>query len=177
METPLPEWVLAMQNFGWLAIVKVTLAASLGGLIGLEREWRGREAGFRTNMLIAMGACLFTLISIHGFPLENSAARDTGRVAAGIVTGIGFLGAGALFQTPHRIKGMTTAATIWLVAAIGMTVGVGAYVLAIFSSVLTFVILRLLKPVSKTVARRHNSHTVAIHSSKQSNPDSDQEDE
>lgn len=177
METPLPEWALAMQNFGWLAIVKVTLAACLGGLIGLEREWRGREAGFRTNMLIAMGACLFTLISIHGFPLESSAARDTGRVAAGIVTGIGFLGAGALFQTPHRVKGMTTAATIWLVAAIGMTVGVGAYALAIFSSILTFVILRLLKPVSTTVARRHNSQPVAVHPVEPDDLDPEQEDE
>ncbi len=159
MDGQVPEWMQVMQNFGWEAIIKVLLATALGGVIGLEREWRGREAGFRTNMLIAMGACLFTLISIHGFPLENSAARDTGRVAAGIVSGIGFLGAGALFQTPHRIKGMTTAATIWLVAAIGMTVGVGAYLLAIFSSLLTFVILRFLHPISKTVARRHESVT------------------
>ncbi len=157
MDNQIPEWVLAMQNFGWLSILKVTLAAILGGLIGLEREWRGHDAGFRTNMLIAIGSCLFTLVSIHGFPLDNSAARDTGRVAAGIVTGIGFLGAGALIQTAQRTKGMTTAATIWLVAAIGMTVGVGGYLLAIFSSVLTFVILRFMQPISKSVARHHQN--------------------
>jgi putative Mg2+ transporter-C (MgtC) family protein len=158
MDTQVPEWVLVMQNFGWLAILKVLLATLLGGLIGLEREWRGRDAGFRTNMLIAMGSCLFTLISIHGFPLDESAARDTGRVAAGIVTGVGFLGAGAMFHTLQRTKGMTTAATIWLVAAIGMTVGVGAYLLATFVSVLTFVILRLLHPVGKKLVHRHSSH-------------------
>lgn len=155
MDNQTPEWIMAMQNFGWLSIIKVTIAAILGGLIGLEREWRGHDAGFRTNMLIAMGSCLFTLVSIHGFPLEDSAARDTGRVAAGIVTGIGFLGAGALIQTAQRTKGMTTAATIWLVAAIGMTVGVGAYLLAAFTGVLTFVILRFMQPISKSVARHH----------------------
>ncbi|MCL4870250.1 MAG: MgtC/SapB family protein [Anaerolineae bacterium] len=164
MEAQTPEWVQIMQNFGWLSVFKVTLACLLGGLIGLEREWRGRDAGFRTNMLIAMGSCLFTLISIHGFPLEESAARDTGRVAAGIVTGIGFLGAGAMFHTSQRTKGMTTAATVWLVAAIGMTVGVGAYLLAIFSSVLTFVILRLLHPVARKLIPHHRSDRSAAES-------------
>ena len=152
MEEQIPTWLQAMQTFGLPQMLQVLVAAILGGLIGIEREWRGREAGFRTNILIAMGACLFTIISIRGVPLEGSAARDTSRVAAGVVTGIGFLGAGALIQSRHRVKGMTTAATIWLVAAIGMTVGVEAYVLAVFSSIITFIILRFLRPVSKTVA-------------------------
>ena len=152
MEEQIPSWLEAMRAFSWPQMLQVLIAALLGGFIGLEREWRGHEAGFRTNMLIAMGACLFTIISIRGFPLEGSAARDTSRVAAGIVTGIGFLGAGAIIQSRHRVKGMTSAATIWLVASIGMTVGVEAYALAVFSSVLTFIILRYLRPVSKTVA-------------------------
>jgi putative Mg2+ transporter-C (MgtC) family protein len=152
MEEQLPSWLLAMHAFNWPQMIQVMVAALLGGLIGLEREWRGHEAGFRTNMLIAMGACLFTIISIHGFPLEDSATRDTARVAAGIVTGIGFLGAGAIIQSEQRVKGITTAATVWLVAAIGMTVGVEAYALAVFTSLLTFIILRFLRPVSKTVS-------------------------
>jgi putative Mg2+ transporter-C (MgtC) family protein len=154
MESQLPEWAQAAQGFGWGSIIQVSLAAILGGLIGLEREARGREAGFRTNMLIAIGSCLFTIISIEGFPLQDSAARDTARVAAQVVSGIGFLGAGALFQTRNHIKGMTTAATIWLVAAIGMAVGVQAYGLAIFTSILTFVVLRFLRPISKTIGQR-----------------------
>ncbi len=152
MEEQIPSWLQAMQSFSWPQMVQVLVAALLGGFIGLEREWRGHEAGFRTNMLIAMGACLFTIISIRGFPLEESSARDTSRVAAGIVTGIGFLGAGAIMQSEQRVKGMTTAATVWLVAAIGMTVGVEAYALAVFSSILTFIILQFLRRVSKTVS-------------------------
>jgi putative Mg2+ transporter-C (MgtC) family protein len=151
------EWMRTAHDFGWSAMVQVLLSALLGGLIGLEREWRGRDAGFRTNMLISMGACLFTILSLDGFPLEGSTARDTARVAAQVVSGVGFLGAGAIFQARGHTKGMTTAATIWIVAAIGMTVGVGAYALAIFSSVITFLILRFLRPVSKYVARRNMS--------------------
>lgn len=152
MKEQVPSWLEAMKVFSWPQMIQVLVAAILGGLIGLEREWRGHDAGFRTNMLISMGACLFTVISIHGFPLEGSSARDTSRVAAGVVTGIGFLGAGAMIQNQHRIKGITTAATVWIVAAIGMTVGVEAYALAVFSSVVTFIILRFLRPVSKTVS-------------------------
>ncbi|MDX1664843.1 MAG: MgtC/SapB family protein, partial [Candidatus Promineifilaceae bacterium] len=117
----------------------------------LEREYRGRPAGFRTNIVIAIGACLFTIVSIEGFPLEGSSARDTSRVAAQIVSGVGFLGAGALLQTREETKGMTTAATIWLVAAIGMTAGVGAYFLSVFTTVLTAAVLQLLLPISRTV--------------------------
>jgi putative Mg2+ transporter-C (MgtC) family protein len=151
MDSQTPAFVQAALDFNWNNILQVVVAALLGGLIGLEREARGREAGFRTNMLISIGACLFTILSIQGFPLQDSTARDTSRVAAQIVSGVGFLGAGALFQTRNHVKGMTTAATIWLVAAIGMAVGIGAYGLAIFTSVLTFIVLRLLRPVSKTI--------------------------
>ncbi|MFZ0548412.1 MAG: MgtC/SapB family protein [Candidatus Promineifilaceae bacterium] len=153
MNSQLPTFAQATLGFSWNNILQVVVAALLGGLIGLEREARGRQAGFRTNMLIAIGACLFTILSIDGFPLLDSAARDSARVAAQIVSGIGFLGGGALIQTRNHIKGMTTAATIWLVAAIGMTVGVGDYGLAIFTSVLIFVILRFLRPVSRTIGK------------------------
>lgn len=154
----IPDWVLMLRSLGWSTAGRVTLAALLGGIIGIEREWRGRPAGFRTNILIAIGACLFTIVSIEGFPLAGSGARDTSRVAAQIVSGVSFLGAGALLQTRNKTKGMTTAATIWLVAAIGMTVGVGAYFLAVFSTLLTAAVLQLLLPVSKLVEQEAQEH-------------------
>lgn len=151
MDLQLPALAQAAQGFGLDNMFQVVIAALLGGLIGLEREARGREAGFRTNILISIGACLFTILSIDGFPLLDSNARDSARIAAQIVSGIGFLGAGALIQTRNHVKGMTTAATIWLVAAVGMTVGVEAYGLAIFTSILIFIVLRFLRPVSKVI--------------------------
>lgn len=154
----LPDWVIAMRSLDWNAAGQVTLAAILGGIIGIEREWRGRPAGFRTNILIALGSCVFTLLSIHGFPLQESNAQDSARIAAQIVSGIGFLGAGALLQTRNKTKGMTTAATIWLVAAIGMAVGTGSYFLAVFTTLLTAAVLQLLRPVSKMVEQEGRVH-------------------
>ena len=147
-----------LRSLSWSTAGQVTLAAFLGGIIGIEREWRGRPAGFRTNILIAIGACLFTILSIQGFPLNGSSAQDTARVAAQIVSGVGFLGAGALLQTRNKTKGMTTAATIWLVAAIGMAVGTGAYFLAVFTTLLTAAVLQLLLPVSKMVEQEGKVH-------------------
>jgi putative Mg2+ transporter-C (MgtC) family protein len=104
-------------------------------------------------MLIAVSSCLFTILSIEGFPLRGS-AQDPTRVAAQIVTGVGFLGAGALLQTRKHIRGLTTAATIWLVAAIGMAVGAGVYFVAIFTTILSAVLLILLAPISERLERR-----------------------
>lgn len=153
-----PDWIVALRSFDWTAAGQITLAAILGGIIGIEREWRGRPAGFRTNILIALGSCLFTVLSIRGFPLNGSTAQDSARIAAQIVSGIGFLGAGALLQTRNKTKGMTTAATIWLVAAIGMAVGTGNYFLAVFTTLLTAVVLQLLRPVSKMVEHEGRAH-------------------
>lgn len=153
-----PEWVLILRSFDWEAAGQITLAALLGGIIGVEREWRGRPAGFRTNILISMGSCLFTVLSIRGFPLNDSTAQDSARIAAQIVSGIGFLGAGALLQTRNKTKGMTTAATIWLVAAIGMSVGTGSYFLGVFTTLLTATVLQFLRPVSKMVEQEGKSH-------------------
>jgi putative Mg2+ transporter-C (MgtC) family protein len=152
-----PDWVTLMRSFSWSEAGQITLAAVLGGIIGIEREWRGRPAGFRTNILIALGSCLFTILSIEGFPVKGN-AQDTARIAAQVVSGVGFLGAGALLQTRNKTKGMTTAATIWLVAAIGMAVGTGAYFLAVFTTVLTAVVLQLLRPVSKLVGEEGRLH-------------------
>lgn len=139
---------LFLQTLDWtLSAEKVALAALLGAIIGLERVWSGHAAGLRTNMIIAVSSCLFTILSIDGFPLRGS-AQDTARVAAQIVSGVGFLGAGALLQRGGHIHGLTTAATIWLVAAVGMCLGVGAYGLAIFTTILTTIVLLVLAPLS-----------------------------
>ncbi len=98
-------------------------------------------------------SCLFTILSIEGFPLQG-AAQDTARVAAQIVTGVGFLGAGAMLQARGNIRGLTTAAGIWLVAAIGMAVGCGAYFLAVFATILSTIWLILLAPVSHRLEQR-----------------------
>jgi putative Mg2+ transporter-C (MgtC) family protein len=117
--------------------LKLFIALLLGALVGLEREWRKKPAGLRTHMLVSMGACLFTLVSVASF------SADPARVAAGIVTGIGFIGAGSIMASKVHVKGITTAATLWIVAAIGLAVAAELYVPAIFAAVLTFLVLQL----------------------------------
>jgi putative Mg2+ transporter-C (MgtC) family protein len=144
------QWQFSLLHTSWEFVFRVTLAALLGGAIGLEREWHRHPAGLRTNILVAIGSCLFTVLSIEGFPLRG-AAQDTARIAAQIVSGIGFLGAGAVIQTRHRTRGLTTAATIWLVAALGMAVGTGAYLLAVYSTALVGAVLVLLQPLGRWI--------------------------
>ena len=150
---PNADWLLSLQSFSWESGGRIALAALLGAVVGLERLWTGHPAGLRTNMVIAISSCLFTILSIEAFPLQGS-AQDTARVAAGIVTGVGFLGAGAMLQTKSHVRGLTTAATIWLVAALGMAVGAGGYQLAVFTTVLTTALLVVLRPVSAKLERR-----------------------
>ena len=119
--------------------LRLLLATALGGVIGLQRELSGKEAGLRTNMLICLGAALLTVLSIYAFP-----GSDPSRLAAGIATGIGFIGAGViLHRTGGAVVGLTTAATIWAVAAIGIAAGTGKYVISIVATVLVLVILLL----------------------------------
>ncbi len=127
----------------WHDVVSILLAAFLGGIIGLERELRGKPAGLRTNILISLGSCVFTLISI------SLSGSDSGRIAAQIVTGIGFLGAGAIIHSGTGTHGLTTAAGIWIVASIGMACGAGFYFLAVTASVLTLIVLLVLPPFEK----------------------------
>jgi putative Mg2+ transporter-C (MgtC) family protein len=147
------DWLASLQSLGWDSAGKIALAALMGAIVGLERLWTGHPAGLRTNMVIAISSCLFTILSIEAFPLQGS-AQDTARVAAGIVTGVGFLGAGALLQTKSHVRGLTTAATIWLVAALGMAAGAGFYFIAVFTTVMTTVLLVVLRPVSASLERR-----------------------
>jgi putative Mg2+ transporter-C (MgtC) family protein len=132
-------------------------AAMLGGAVGLEREVRDQPAGFRTHMLVALGSCLFTLISAYGFAAvlaDDPRARfDPTRIAAQIVTGIGFLGAGAILRSGMSVRGLTTAASLWVVAAVGMAVGAGGYVLASVTTAITLLALLVLRPVRGWLVR------------------------
>ncbi len=133
---------------------KLLFAALLGAVIGVERELGGKAAGVRTNVVIAVASALFTVLSIDAFPVIGDGPRDTARVAAQIVSGVGFLGAGALIRDRSGVKGLTTAAEIWLVAAIGMAVGAGAYAAAAFTAVLVAGLLFGLRPVSAWLASK-----------------------
>jgi putative Mg2+ transporter-C (MgtC) family protein len=122
--------------------VRLAFACGLGGLIGFERELRDREAGIRTHLLVALGSALFTIVSAYGFHAflvdgGNAVRTDPARIAAQIVTGIGFLGAGAIIREGLSIRGLTTAATLWVVAAIGMACGSGYYWPAAAGTLLT----------------------------------------
>ncbi|HET9440753.1 MAG TPA: MgtC/SapB family protein, partial [Longimicrobiales bacterium] len=112
-------------------LLRLLLAAALGGMIGLEREHSGKPAGFRTNMLICLGAALITEVS---FNVAHTASGDPGRIAAQIVSGIGFLGAGTILHSRGSVYGLTTAATLWVVAAIGMAVGARSYLAAVIGT-------------------------------------------
>lgn len=119
-------------------LLRLALAATLGALVGREREAHGRPAGLRTYILVSMGACLFTLVSIYGFP-----GSDAARVAAQIVTGIGFIGAGTIIQAQSSVRGVTTAAGIWAIAAVGMAAGAGLWLLALVTGIATYGVLQL----------------------------------
>jgi putative Mg2+ transporter-C (MgtC) family protein len=117
--------------------IKLFISICLGGLVGLERQIKRKPAGLRTHMLVSLGACLFTVVSITQFH------ADPARVASGIVTGIGFIGAGTIMASKMQIKGITTAATLWVTAAIGLAVGADLYFSAVIGAVMVFVILQL----------------------------------
>ena len=133
--------------------VRIILAFALGALLGFERERAGRPAGLRTFMMVTAGSAAFTLVSIYGFP-DLGSMRDPARVAAQIVTGIGFLGAGTIWRTPSTVRGLTTAATIWYAAAVGMMAGAGLYLIATTMAVLGFVCLQWLRAPARRAARR-----------------------
>ncbi len=130
-------------------VTKLVIAAIFGILIGLEREFHKKPAGMRTHALVCMGAALFTVLS---FSFSGSNV-DESRIAAGIVTGIGFLGAGIVFRAEDRVRGITTAAELWVLAAIGVAVGMGMYFAATAATVIVLVILWPAKIVEKRVKR------------------------
>src|ERR1700679_2536598 len=123
------------------SIKRLLMASALGGVVGLEREWRHKDSGLRTNILICVGSALFTIMSVV---IAGDSSNNRGQIAANIVQGIGFLGAGLILHTKNRVLGLTSAATVWVVAAIGMTCGAGLYIVAGLSTILVLISLQII---------------------------------
>jgi putative Mg2+ transporter-C (MgtC) family protein len=131
-------------------VIRVAISIGIGGLVGIERELEHKPAGLRTIILVCLGSTIFMLI---GYELGLIGA-ESGRIVAGVVTGIGFLGAGAIIRARGDVYGLTTAATIWLASGLGLAVGAGFYVLAIIACVSVLIVLRLLGIVEKIINRK-----------------------
>ena len=138
-------------------MVRLFVALILGAVIGLERERQERAAGLRTVTMVSLGSCLFTIVGVYGFH-----QTDPSRVAAQIVTGIGFLGAGTIFLRKDLVRGLTTAATIWATAAVGMAAGTEQYFEALFTTLLVLAVLMVLKPVERRFFKRPSEATVSL---------------
>lgn len=140
------------KNTAFEYLVPVLLAALAGGLIGIEREYRDKTAGFRTMILISVGSCLFTIFSdVMGEPDGEST-----RIAASIVTGVGFLGAGTIIKDGATVRGLTTAASIWLVASLGMGAALGLYTLIFTVAIFVLLVLILLPPIERWLDKKHD---------------------
>ena len=144
-----------MEVFNVELLLRLVLAMAMGFALGLERELTNKYAGLRTHILVCLGACVFTLLSIYGFPTfadgdnvivdQATGVRDTARIAAQIVTGIGFIGAGTVLRNGPMVFGLTTAATLWIAASIGMACGAGLYDVAIASTILSVAVLTVIR--------------------------------
>jgi putative Mg2+ transporter-C (MgtC) family protein len=141
-------------------LIRLVTAAALGSLIGFERERLLWAAGIRTHMLVCVGSCLIMIVSQYGFAnvlTQQNVVLDPSRIAAQVVSGIGFLGAGAILARGEIIKGLTTAASIWTVAAVGLAVGGGLYLAAGASTVIILIILAGIKPLEEAYRSRNQS--------------------
>ncbi|MHA6480861.1 MgtC/SapB family protein [Paenibacillus sp. strain BS8-2] len=145
--------------------VRLLLSLLLGGIIGLEREWSNHVAGFRTHILVALGSTAIMLLSIYGFSAfvnEANVRIDPARLSAQVISGIGFLGAGAIMRNGLSISGLTTAASIWVMAAIGLSVGAGFYYGAILCTVLVFISLLVLNKWEKRWKKHRSKQELVI---------------
>ena len=141
----------------WDFILRLFVAGILGAVVGLDREYRAKEAGYRTHFLVSLGSALIMVVSQYGFQdviLENSVSLDPSRVAAQVVSGIGFIGAGTIIIQKQFVRGLTTAAGIWATACIGLAVGSGMYGLGIAATLLTLAGLELLSVIFKSIGMR-----------------------
>jgi putative Mg2+ transporter-C (MgtC) family protein len=150
----------------WTATVRLTLALLMGGMLGLERELRGQAAGLRTHILVSLGSCAFTLASVHAAdPLWGHAPdgveADVTRIASQVVVGIGFLGGGAILHHGASVRGLTTAANLWLTASVGMLVGLNNWAGGLIATLLALVALSGLKPVERWVVRKREERRKA----------------
>lgn len=152
--------LLGPVNFYMGMGIQIITALVLGGLVGLDRERKMKSAGIKTNILICLGACLYTSVSLLNIPAGSMA--DPNRIAAQIVSGIGFLGAGAIIQSRGQVVGLTTAATIWVVAAIGLTIGSGYPFVAILFTVTILIVLKVLNPIYNLIIMDKDCKTYHI---------------
>jgi putative Mg2+ transporter-C (MgtC) family protein len=146
-------------------VLRICAAGALGAVVGLEREFSGQPAGFRTHMLVSLGSALFTMVGAYGitaFYTTGHVGIDPTRVAAQVVTGIGFLGAGAILRQGVNVRGLTTAAALWVTAAIGMSVGLGYWTGAIATTILTLIALYGLKRVQQVLLARVRKGTYQV---------------
>jgi len=153
---------IAKLNGDWpwgnflLCGIALVLCLLLCGLLGFEREKRGRSAGLRTHVLVGLGSCIIMIISIYGFP-SNSVdvgSRDVARLAAGVLAGVGFLGAGAIIHDHGSIKGLTTAGTLWLSMAIGLACGSFNFILALCAAILVIIVLTVFRGIESRISRK-----------------------
>ena len=155
-------------------VIRLCLGFLAGGIIGFERSSRRQVAGLRTHILICMGATCLMLLSIW-LPQQLSGQRsaDPGRIAAQVVSGMGFLGAGAIIRLGNNIKGLTTAASLWLVAAIGMAIGAGMYAAAITAEILSLITLMVLNPVERKIFPDIRTKILKVHYNHSAEPDTE----
>jgi len=135
--------------------VRLVLSVLLGGLVGLERELHRRTAGLRTHILVSMGSCLIMLTSLYIFDIykDKAASLDPARIAAGVITGIGFLCAGTIIRSGEAVRGLTTAASLWIVSGIGLAVGCGFYLAAFISSIFALAVLFFFRYLEKYIIK------------------------
>lgn len=156
------------KSFSWgniiLCAIAIILSILLCGVIGLEREKRGRSAGLRTHLLVGFGSTIVMIVSIYGFP--SGTTRDYARLAAQVVTGVGFLGAGAIIHNKGNIKGLTTASTVWLVMAIGLACGSMNFTLAIGGTLVVLIVLIIFRKFEKVLTRSNPQFVVLSPSDK-----------
>lgn len=134
---------LSYTLFDLELVIRILVAVLLGGIVGYEREKSKKPAGLRTHIFVSMGACLFTIASFYLLPESIEGSFDATRIAAGIVAGISFIGAGSIIALKGDVKGLTTAASLWVVSAIGLIIGLGNYVLPVLATIISFILLRL----------------------------------
>ncbi len=141
-------------------ILRLILSVFLSGLIGLERQAHRREAGLRTHILVSLGSCLIMLTSLYVFDIYKGAANlDPSRIAAGVITGIGFLGAGTIIREREGVRGLTTAASLWVVAGIGLAVGCGFNRAAVYATILALIVLFFLRYIEAIIFSEENEHS------------------
>jgi len=148
----------------WEIALRLILAVFLGGMIGYERERHNRPAGLRTHILVCTGSCLMMMVSAYGFgeQLGGSFVADPGRIAAGVVTGIGFIGAGTIIQQRGGVRGLTTAASIWVVSGVGLAVGIGFYLGGALTTVFVLISLLLLRQAEWHLLKRQRLKTLMV---------------